>query len=114
MRAAVSWSNVPNIVSIAIWVLFFIFFGTVIFSKQFTSTPFAGYEAALYIGLSVIQLVAGVWGFIIFLHALGQVQGFSAWMALLNAILMAIILLVAGYLLALLVNWISFAGAGGS
>ena len=34
-----------------------------------------------------VQSIASIWGFVIVLQALGEVQGFSAWKALLNVII---------------------------
>ena len=41
-----------------------------------------------------MQLFFYVWGFVISLHTIGQVQGFSAWMSLWNYILAGVIVLV--------------------
>ncbi|MEX0961343.1 MAG: YIP1 family protein [Simkaniaceae bacterium] len=110
IRAAVSWTNVPNVVNIIAWIILLLFFQNLILSRGFTMTSFVGFEKGLFIFLQLAMSVAGIWGLVIFLHALGQVQGFSAWMALLNAILIAIILVVAGYALAVLTNWLMFPG----
>jgi hypothetical protein len=48
-----------------------------------------------------------VWGFIILLHTLGEVQGFSAWKALVNVIIPVVIVVGAW----LLLGWI-FMGTG--
>lgn len=86
VRAATYWSSVPNIATLAIWALLIITHGSRLF--------IAGYEGDLSnstieinIGASVLQIILGIWMIVIFLHALGEVQGFSAWMALLNAFL---------------------------
>ncbi|NGX51538.1 MAG: hypothetical protein K1060chlam2_01407 [Chlamydiae bacterium] len=89
VRAATFWSTVPMIVSVAMWIILLITHGNSLFV--------VGYERGLtQVGMGVnivtaiIQLVVAVWAFIIFLHALGEVQGFSAWMALLNTVLSGI------------------------
>ena len=45
----------------------------------------------------ILQLAIAIGMFVIFLHALGEVQGFSAWMAFLNVILGIILWVVAIY-----------------
>ncbi|PCI76272.1 hypothetical protein COB21_04585 [Candidatus Aerophobetes bacterium] len=89
VRAANFWASVPNVVMLALWIVLMFTIGSQVFVT--------GYEAALmgstaYInkGVQLGSIVLGIWGFIIFLHALGQVQGFSAWMALLNCFLSGI------------------------
>jgi len=44
--------------------------------------------------VAIAEVVLNVWSFVIALHCLGQVQGFSAWRALGNQALTALVLLV--------------------
>lgn len=93
VRAASYWSSVPNVVSLVIWVVLMVAHGSGMFV--------AGYETELTqtglgvnMGASILQLILGVWMIVIFLHALGEVQGFSAWMALLNAFLSGLAMVI--------------------
>ena len=42
----------------------------------------------LFIGFGAIEMSVGIWAFVVYLKCLGQVQGFSAWKALGNIILL--------------------------
>jgi hypothetical protein len=111
VRAAVSWPYVTNMATIVTWLILIGTFGQMLFKNDFAAHQFVQNERLIVLFCSILQLVAAVWGFVIFLQALSQVQGYSIWMAILNAILMIIILIAAGYVLALVGNWIYFAGA---
>lgn len=82
VRAAFYWSTIPIIPSLVILNIFMI-----VFAKQFemfqkaTVTP---QSFSLFIFFGFIQLFFGFWSFIVTLKSLAQVQGFSAWMGLLN------------------------------
>lgn len=91
IRAAIYWpSSVPMIVTCLIWIVLMTFHGNNLFVTGY-ETQLTGTEAIINMGLGMIQLVVGIWGFIILLHALGEVQKFSAWMALLNLILAGLV-----------------------
>ena len=62
-------------------------------------TQLVGTAATLSIGFGIIQLAIGIWGLIIMLHALGEVQGFSAWMALLNIVLAGLAIFILLFLI---------------
>ncbi len=100
VRSALAWANVPNVVSIVILLLLVTFFREGIFDSNFaTRTGNGGW----LLGVFFIRMIFVVWAFVLLLHTLGQVQKFSAWMALLNTILVgivyAIILFVGSWLL---------------
>lgn len=100
VRAATYWSSVPIVVSIVVWIVLMAVYGNNLFvpgyEKQMTTAMLSVNMTA-----GIAQIVLGVWGFIIFLHALGEVQGFSAWMALLNAFLAGL----AVFILIFLISW---------
>jgi hypothetical protein len=110
IRAAVAWSNVPNLVNSLIWVVNMASFGNRLFTHGFVETPFVGNELALIFFTSLVQVVIAVWGFVIVLKALGEVQGFSAWKALLNVLIPFFIVLVGLSILA----WLLSMMAGGA
>ncbi len=87
VRAAVTWSNVPNLVNSVVWLLMMATFGGQLFVRGFAERPFVGTELTVVFFGFLIQVVVAVWGFIIALKALGEVQGFSAWKALLNVLI---------------------------
>jgi len=87
VRSAVAWSNVPNTVNCAIWLIMAAVFGARLFNRGFSEMPFMGYELTVVFFAFLAQVVISVWGFIVVLKALGEVQGFSAWKALLNVLI---------------------------
>ena len=101
IRAAVAWSNVPNFVTVLMWIALIGIFGGQVFSPGFTESHFIGFQAGAVFLIFLIQSVISVWGFIILLNTLGEVQGFSAWKALLNVIIPVVIIVA----IWLLVGW---------
>lgn len=94
IRAAYAWSSVPIVWSLCLWIPQIFTFGEELFTSEtpmIDADPFLSYQL---IGFGLVEFVVGVWSFFIFLHALGQVQGFSAWKALLNLVLAALVVLV--------------------
>jgi hypothetical protein len=87
VRAAVTWSNVPNLVNVAIWIVLATTFGGGLFMRSFGESSFLGYQQVVVFFAFLIQVIVAVWGFIIGLKTLGEVQGFSAWKALLNVLI---------------------------
>lgn len=87
IRSAIAWSNVPNIVVIAMWLVLIGVFGDLLFMKGFEHAQFGGFETGLIFLVFLIQTISAIWGFIIMLSMLGEVQGFSAWMGLVNVLI---------------------------
>lgn len=101
IRAAVAWSNVPNFVTVLMWVVLLSIFKGRVFAPEFNEAHFIGYQAGVVFLVFLIQSIVSVWGFILLLHTLGEVQGFSAWKALLNVIIPVVIIVAAW----LIVGW---------
>jgi len=87
IRTAVTWSNVPNVVAILMWAVMIGMFGRAVFTSAFSATHFVGTQAGIIFIVFLLQAVASIWGFVILLQGLGEVQGFSAWKALLNVLI---------------------------
>jgi hypothetical protein len=104
IRSAIAWSNMPSVVYIAIWLINVAVFGSRIFKKEFAEMTFVGHELSIIFITAVIQLVVAVWTLIILLKALGEVQGFSAWKALLNVMIPVVIVFGGISILAWLVS----------
>jgi hypothetical protein len=100
IRAAVAWSNMPSVVNIGIWMINLAVFGVRIFRSDFIETQFVGSELSIIFFTAVTQLVIAVWAFIITLKALGEVQGFSAWKALLNILIPIFVIFIGVSILA--------------
>ncbi len=110
IRAAFAWSSVPNVVNIALWVLLFVSFGAHVFLHNFPSMLYSGVHGAILQAALILQVVVAIWMLVIFLHALGEVQGFSAWMALLNVVLALILWMVVLFVL----GWVISLFTGGA
>lgn len=94
VRTAVAWSNVPMVWSLLLWIPAILLFGAELFTEATPIIEASSLLSALYLVFSVGTAVIGVWSFVVCLHALGEVQGFSAWKALLNSILAMLVVLV--------------------
>jgi len=87
VRAAVSWSNVPNIVIILCWATLIFFFRHQVFLAAFQKGEFVGAALAIYGVVLLVQAVMSIWSLIILIKGLAEVQGFSAWKGLLNVLI---------------------------
>ena len=108
IRAAIAWSSVPIIWSLLLWIPEVALFGNELFT---TATPRLDGSVGLTVLLLsffVVEAVIAVWAFVVFLKCLGQVQGFSAWKALGNTLLVVPVILLPILLIALAVG--AFAG----
>lgn len=94
VRTALAWSNVPMIWSLLLWIPAILLFGQELFTDATPAIDANSLLAVLYVGFSIGTAVIGVWSFVVCLHALGEVQGFSAWTALLNMLLAFLVILV--------------------
>lgn len=87
IRAAVSWSNVPNIVTIVVWLLLIYNFHDQIFYNTFNQAEIGSQGSTILdIGM-FIESVAAIWSFIILVKSVGEVQGFSSWKGVLNVLI---------------------------
>lgn len=102
LRAAVSWSNVPNIFNVAFWILLSLVFGSILFTQGFSQMDLAGGQLG-FVGLVFLaQLVLAIWTFVILLNTISEVQKFSAWKALLNVLMPFLVVFIASWVL----SWI--------
>lgn len=102
VRAALAWASVPTIWGGTLLIPELILFGEELFT---TATPrMASHPilALVLLAFGLIQIVIGIWGFIVFLHSLGEAHRFSAWRALGTAVLAS--LLILGPILCLIVS----------
>jgi len=100
MRLAIYWSSVPMVITCLMWIVLMVFHGRDLFIAGY-QMQLVGIAARLNMVFTIVQLVIQVWGLIIMLHALGEVQRFSAWMALLNLFLAGLAI----FILLFLVFW---------
>jgi hypothetical protein len=106
VRCAVSWSNVTNVATILLWAILLIHFRDQVFCDAFVQSPFTKPELLLVGGFFILQFVISVWSFILLLHAIGEVQGFSAWKALLNVVIAFLVVVAVVWVLGMIVGHI--------
>ena len=93
VRAAIAWSNVPIIWALLLWIPKLALFGEELFKS---ATPRMDANLLLIILLfifGIVELVIGIWTFIVFLKCLGEVHRFSVWKAL-GAVLVPSLVLI--------------------
>lgn len=100
LRAAVSWGNVPNIVSVLMWILLIANFGNVLFLSDFSQMTFPRYQVAILFFAFTLQTVVAIWSFIVTLKTISEVQGFSIWKALLNFMIVFVMVVLVIWLVA--------------
>lgn len=98
VRAATYWAAVPMTVTVLFWIFLMISYGNGVFVPGYEAKV-VGTGAQILMVLGFAQVALSIWGLVIYLHALGEVQGFSAWMALLNLFLAGVSIAVLGFLL---------------
>lgn len=94
VRAASCWTSVPTIGTILIWVALMFAHGGNLFIAGYEQQAMTNGAIGLNIGASILNIALGIWMLVIYLHALGEVQKFSAWMALLNLFLSGLALFI--------------------
>lgn len=93
IKAAIAWSHVPTIEAVTLWVPAILLFGQEYFTGGTAGAGNSLNFSPAYKGLGVVDSVITIWTFIILLKCVGQAQGFSAWKALANLILSALVLI---------------------
>ena len=87
IRCAVALSNVPNVFTILMWGVLIGCFGKEALYHDFMETPFVGYQAGILFLVFLMESIASIWGFVILLKGLSEVQNFSVWKALINVVI---------------------------
>ncbi|MGD2170251.1 MAG: YIP1 family protein [Chlamydiota bacterium] len=83
VRAALSWSKVPLIISLLMWFVLLVFSSDIILSK--------GEGAITTLFINLISLIAGIWSFVILVQNVQEVQGFTIARSIGNVILAFVI-----------------------
>lgn len=81
IRTALAWGALPFVAALAVWAVAIPVFGSSLFTTASASTTG---ESWIFRGSSMAAAALFVYSFALTAHALGRVQGFSAWKALLN------------------------------
>lgn len=94
VRSSMAWSNVILVWTLLLWIPLLGLFGKEIFMSEMPTLEGLPTLGWVLVAVSVVELVLVVWMIVVFLKCLGQVQGFSAWLALGNVILAFIAFIV--------------------
>lgn len=97
VRAAIAWASVPAIFFLPLWIPKFLILGEELFvipiPERINITSPLGLTA---LGFAVIDIVVGVWTWVIWLKSLGEVHRFSVWRALAAYILTSLVFFIPG------------------
>jgi hypothetical protein len=94
IRAAIAWASVLAIWSMLLWVPELSLFGKEMFTTETPNIDASTALTILFWAFAAIEIILGVWMIMVFLKCLGEVQGFSAWKALGNCVLVGLVFLV--------------------
>jgi len=103
IRAAMAWASMPTVISLLLLIPEVILFGEEMYTTQ---TPIVDSSTLLlyaFVIFSVIYLILGIWSFILYLHCLGQVQGFSLLKMFGNILLAGLLIIIPIVLLFLVI-----------
>ncbi len=99
LRAAVAWANVPTLMGLVLFALQLPFYREELF---LATTPRIDADLWLQlgeVGFVLLRLALGLWGAVIIVLALAEMQGFSVWRSIGNLVLSILVLLALGALL---------------
>ncbi|OBZ11820.1 hypothetical protein A8L34_15945 [Bacillus sp. FJAT-27264] len=94
----------PAVLLGLMWVPELLFLGKEMFTSEMPSLESNMAALLVYFICVVLELVFGVWSFIITMKAIGEAHRFSAWKALLSSVMPILILLVLFFLVMLMVQ----------
>ncbi len=94
IRAAIAWSSVIAIWLMILWIPQLLLFGKEMFTTETPRMDSSTFLTILFWSLALIEMVFGIWAFIVYLKSLGEVQGFSAWKAFGNVLLAGFVIIV--------------------
>jgi hypothetical protein len=107
IRAAITWGRVPALWAAVLWVPLIAVMG----QDAFTSPPTGGYHdlrtGSVQFLVGLLDVVIGIWAFVVMLKAVGEVQGFSAWKALGNFLLAVILAGIIGVAIGAIVGGVA-------
>jgi len=107
--SAAGYARVPEIFIVISWLLLALILGQATFTGVYGLPDLPMFITTLL----YVQIVFYIWEFVITLHTIGEVQGFSAWMSLWNCILAGVIVVIISLAIQLIISIVfSFQIAG--
>lgn len=107
LRAAIAWGSVPTIAAGVPLVLALLILGPELFTEHTPRLDAQPTLASVFLGLILLQVALALWSIVTVLKTVGQVQGFSAWRALVNNLLPLLVLVAVGVVAAVVVPMVS-------
>jgi hypothetical protein len=92
LRASMSLSCIPTIWLLLLWIPLVYFYGNESFQSN---TPNITASPIPFFAINILNMVIGIWGFVILCKCISQVQHFSAWHSLICLLILGIIFIVA-------------------
>ena len=96
MTVAVSWAHAPYLISTISWLVLLFSFGSIAYRASFPRMEFDNIGFWIVMLTSIGATIGGLWTLILLCFAIGEAQGLSSWMGLLN------------FLLGLVATWVVF------
>jgi hypothetical protein len=82
LRSAIAWASVIQLWAALIWIPEIALFGSEMFTTEMPILDANPGYAEVLGALASLRGVLGIWGLVVYLKCIGEVQGFSAWRAL--------------------------------
>lgn len=87
VRCAVSWSNLPSIAAVCLWMGLAFYFKESVFNEQFANLPFSHLEGITVMLVFLSQFILTVWTWFLMVVSLSEVEGFSIGRSIISNIL---------------------------
>lgn len=94
IRTALAWGNLPNVAGLLLWLPALALVGREMFTESTPVLEAQPWLAIFFLPLGLAWVVLGVWSLVLLLQGLGEVQQFSAWRALGNLVLSALVIVI--------------------
>jgi hypothetical protein len=92
LRAAIAWPNVITCWALLLWVPQLLLFGNELFTTETPRLDADPGKGLLLLGFFSLEIVVALWFIVVFLKCVSEVQGFSAWTALANALVAGLVM----------------------
>ena len=99
LRAVVAWANVPTLIGLVLFALQLPFYREELFLATAPRIDADLWLQLGEVGFALLRLALGLWGAVIIVLALAEMQGFSVWRYIGNLVLSILVLLALGALL---------------
>ncbi len=106
VRSAVAWSNVPIIWAMLLWVPEYLLFGRELFMSDTPALDASLSLSFTLMGFFLVEIILAIWALVIYLKCLGEAHRFSAWKALANSVIAALLVIIPIALAAMIIDGI--------